>query len=280
MHTVQSHGAQIPALGFGTYGMSDEQLRRIIPAAIQAGFRHIDTAQLYNNESGVGEAWRGSGVVRSQFFITTKVWVANYGDESFESSVNDSLRRLRTDYIDLLLLHWPSEEVPLKAQIEHLNTLVDQGKVRHIGVSNYNTALLESAVRYSRYPLVTHQFEYHPYLNQRRVIHTTRELGMTVTAYCPMAIGRVLSEPVLLDIARGHRRSVAQVVLRWVIQQPGMIALSRTTNASRLTENVGAFDFELDTDDMARIHALAQANSRIVDPPGLAPQWDSTDTSP
>lgn len=279
MQTVHCHGAQIPALGFGTYGMSDEQLRRIIPAAIQAGFRHIDTAQLYNNESGVGEAWQDSGVVRSQFFITTKVWVANYGAESFETSVNDSLRRLRTDYIDLLLLHWPSQDVPLKEQIEQLNTLVDKGKVLHIGVSNYNTALLESAVRYSHYPLVTHQFEYHPYLDQRRVIHTTRALGMTVTAYCPMAIGRVLSEPVLLDIARGHRRSVAQVVLRWVIQQPGTIALSRTTNASRLVENAGVFDFELDKHDMARIHALAQGNSRIVDPPGLAPRWDFTDTA-
>jgi 2,5-diketo-D-gluconate reductase B len=279
MHTVQSQGAQIPALGFGTYGMSDEQLRKIIPGAIQAGFRHIDTAQLYNNESGIGEAWRRSGVLRSQFFITTKVWVANYGDGSFESSVNDSLRRLRTDYIDLLLLHWPSEKIPLKEQIEHLNMLVDQGKVRHIGVSNYNTALLESAVRYSHYPLVTHQFEYHPYLNQRQVIQTTRALGMTVTAYCPMAVGRVLREPVLLDIARTHRRSVAQVVLRWVIQQPGMIALSRTTNASRLAENVQVFDFELNADDMGRIGGLAQANSRIVDPPGLAPRWDSTDTS-
>jgi 2,5-diketo-D-gluconate reductase B len=277
MHTVHSHGVQIPALGFGTYGMADAQLRKIIPVAIQAGFRHFDTAQLYDNESGVGEAWRGSGVVRSQFFITTKVWVANYGAESFESSVNDSLRRLRTDYIDLLLLHWPSEDVPLREQIEHLNTVVDQGKVRHIGVSNYNTALLESAVRYSHYPLVTHQFEYHPYLNQRHIIHTTRALGMTVTAYCPMAIGRVLTEPVLIDIARGHRRSVAQVVLRWVIQQAGTIALSRTTNTSRLAENVAVFDFELSGEEMARIHALAQANARIVNPAGLAPRWDATD---
>jgi 2,5-diketo-D-gluconate reductase B len=277
MHSVHSHGAEIPALGFGTYGMTDEQLLKILPAAISAGFYHIDTAQLYQNESGVGEAWRGSGVARNQLFITTKVWVANFRPESFVPSVNDSLRRLRTDYIDLLLLHWPSEEVPLKAQIDSLNTLVDQGKTRYIGVSNYNTALLESAARASRYPLVTHQFEYHPFLNQRRVIHTTRGLGMTITAYCPMAIGRVFTEPVLLDIAKQHRRSVAQVVLRWVIQQPGMIALSRTTNPSRLAENVGVFDFELHASDMERIHALAQPNSRIVNPAGLAPRWDPTD---
>jgi 2,5-diketo-D-gluconate reductase B len=276
VQSVHSHGAEIPSLGFGTYGMSDAQLRKVIPAAIQAGFRHFDTAQLYDNESGVGEAWRGSGVVRSQFFITTKVWVAHYGAESFESSVNDSLRRLRTDYIDLLLLHWPRVDVPLEEQMAHLNAVVDQGKVRYIGVSNYNTALLESAVRHSHYPLVTHQFEYHPYLNQRNVIQATRALGMTATAYCPMAIGRVLAEPVLIDIARDHQRSVAQVVLRWVIQQPGMIALSRTTNVSRLAENAAAFDFELSTEDMARIHNLAHANYRIVNPAGLAPRWDST----
>lgn len=276
MQTVHSHGAEIPSLGFGTYGMPDAQLRKIIPAAIQAGFRHFDTAQLYDNESGVGEAWRGSGVVRSQFFITTKVRVANYGAEDFDSSVNDSLRRLRTDYIDLLLLHWPSEQIPLEEQIERLNAMVDQGRVRHIGVSNYNTALLEEATRFSRYPLVTHQFEYHPYLNQRHVIESTRSLGMTVTAYCPMAVGRVLTEPVLIDIAREHQRSVAQVVLRWIVQQPGVIALSRTSNVSRLAENTAVFDFELGAEEMARIHALAKLNYRIVNPPGLAPRWDST----
>ena len=151
MHTVDSHGAQIPALGFGTYGMSEADLHRMIPAALRAGFRHIDTAQVYGNEAGVGEGWVASGLARSEVFITTKVWVANYRPERFESSVDESLRRLRSDYIDLLLLHWPNQEVPLADQIEGLNALVEQGKVRHIGVSNYNTAMLRAAKRLSHH---------------------------------------------------------------------------------------------------------------------------------
>jgi 2,5-diketo-D-gluconate reductase B len=277
MHSVHTHGAQIPALGFGTYGMSNAELLKIIPAALKAGFRHIDTAQIYQNEAGVGEGWLASGVARSKVFITTKMWVANYGPERFESSVNESLLRLQSDYIDLLLLHWPSEEIPLREQIERLNALVDRGIVRYIGVSNFNTALLQQAARLSRHPLITHQLEYHPFLDQRSVMHTTRALGMTATAYCPMAVGRVLTEPVLLDIARHHQRSVAQVALRWVIQQPGMIALSRTTKPSRIAENLAVFDFELEPFEMTRIRALARPDSRIVDPPGLAPHWDPTD---
>jgi 2,5-diketo-D-gluconate reductase B len=257
--------------------MPNAELLKMIPAALKAGFRHIDTAQIYQNEAGVGEGWLASGVARAKVFITTKIWVANYGPERFESSVNESLLRLQSDYIDLLLLHWPNEEIPLKNQIERLNALVDRGIVRYIGVSNFNTALLQQAVPLSRHPLITHQLEYHPFLNQRNVMHTTRALGMTATAYCPMAVGRVLTEPVLLDIARHHQRSVAQIVLRWVIQQPGMIALSRTTKLSRIAENLAVFDFELEPIEMTHIRALARPDSRIVDPPGLAPQWDSTD---
>jgi 2,5-diketo-D-gluconate reductase B len=274
MNTVEVQGAKIPALGFGTYGMSEADVGRVIPLALREGFRHIDTAQVYGNEAGVGAGWVASGLHRSELFLATKVWVANYVEERFESSVDESLRRLQTDYIDLLLLHWPNPRVPLAEQIERLNALVDRGKVRHVGVSNYNTAMLQAAKRLSRHPLVTHQFEYHPFLDQRHVIETTRALGMTVTAYCPMAVGRVLAEPKLIDIARRHRKSVAQIVLRWVIQQQAMIALSRTTRPARLAENAAVFDFELAPEEMAHIHGLAQPDSRIVSPPGLAPDWD------
>jgi 2,5-diketo-D-gluconate reductase B len=238
--------------------------------------RHIDTAQVYRNEAAVGECIAASGLPRSQLFITTKTWVDNYRRERFERSVDASLAALRTDYIDLLLLHWPNDDVPLGEQIERLNELADAGKVRHIGVSNYNSALLRSAASLSHHPLVTHQFEYHPYLNQRTLIESTRSLGMVVTAYCAMAIGRVFAEPVLADIAAARGRSVAQVVLRWLIQQPGTIALSRTTDPQRVAENVAVFDFDLTPEEMERIHALARPRSRIVDPPGLAPVWDST----
>jgi diketogulonate reductase-like aldo/keto reductase len=144
-------------------------------------------------------------------------------------------------------------------------------------VSNYTAAMLRSATALSHHPLVTHQFEYHPFLNQRTVIETTRALEMAVTAYCPLAVGRVLTEPTLIEIAGRHRRSVAQIVLRWVIQQPGMIALTRTMHPTRLAENVAVFDFELAPHEMSRIQGLARPNSRIVSPPGLAPDWDRAD---
>ena len=277
MDAVNVQGALIPALGFGTYGMSSTDMRRMIPAALRAGFRHIDTAQVYGNEAEVGDGLVASGVARSEVFITTKVWVANYGPDRFARSVDESLRRLRTDYIDLLLLHWPSEEVPLRDQIERLNHLVDVGKVRHTGVSNYNSQLLWAAKELSRHPLVTNQFEYHPFLDQRTLIEATRALGMAVTAYCAMAVGRVFTERTLLDIAGDHQRSVAQIVLRWVIQQPAMIALSRTVNPARLAENVAVFDFELSAEELQRINALARPRSRVVNPAGLAPAWDAAD---
>jgi 2,5-diketo-D-gluconate reductase B len=274
MQVVKIQNAEIPALGFGTYGMGGPALVEILGQAIVGGFRHIDTAQIYRNESEVGAALAHASVPRSDIFVTTKVWTANYRTRLFEASVDDSLRKLRTDYIDLLLLHWPNPGVPLSDQIGALNETVAAGKVRHIGVSNFNRALMAEAVRLSKHPLVTNQFEHHPYLHQAPLIEATRRAGLAVTGYCSMAIGRVFSDPVLATIARSHRRSIAQVVLRWLVQQDGVIALSRTTNAGRITENVAVFDFELTPHEMSEIHSLAVPNSRIVDPPGLAPIWD------
>jgi 2,5-diketo-D-gluconate reductase B len=276
MHVVTAGGASLPALGFGTYGMARPDMLRMIPAALQAGFRHIDTAQIYRNEAEVGACVAASGLRREEVFLTTKVWVANYPERVFGPSVDDSLRKLRTDYIDLLLLHWPSTAVPLAEQIGSLNAAVQAGKVRHIGVSNFNRALLEAAVALSATPIVTNQFEYHPYLNQAPLIDACRRLGVSVTAYCGMAVGRVFDEPVLQDIAATHRKTVAQVVLRWLLQQDGVIALSRSTNPDRIASNRQVFDFALSPAEMAAIQALARAGSRIVDPPGLAPAWDPT----
>jgi 2,5-diketo-D-gluconate reductase B len=274
MHTVAANGAEIPAIGFGTYGMERRDMLRMIPAALKGGFRHIDTGQIYRNEAEVGECTVSSGVPRSELFITTKVWVANYPETNFASSVDQSLKNLRTDYIDLLLLHWPHNGVPLAEQIGLLNETVRAGKVRHIGVSNFNRQLLGHAIGLSAAPLVTNQFEYHPYLNQSLLADATREAGLAVTAYCAMAVGRVLGDPTLAEIAAGHGRSIPQVVLRWLIQQGNVVALSRTTNPDRIPENLAIFDFELGEDEMAAIQTLARPNSRIVDPPGLAPAWD------
>ncbi|SDI69085.1 aldo/keto reductase [Paraburkholderia phenazinium] len=276
MLNVHVGNAAIPAIGFGTYGMSADEIYRLIPAALRAGFRHIDTAQIYGNEGEIGDCVAASGIPRSEIFLTTKVWVSNYSERLFEASVDESLRKLKTDYIDLLLLHWPGSKVPLAEQIAGLNAVVRAGKVRHIGVSNFNRALMTDAIRLSAVPLVTNQFEYHPYLNQSLLIDSTRQAGLAVTGYCGMAIGRVFSDPTLKEIAARHDKTIAQIVLRWLVQQSGMVALSRTTRIDRLAQNLAVFDFELDGEDMAAIHSLATAGSRIVDPPGLAPVWDST----
>ena len=276
MQTVDIKDARIPVLGYGTYGMAGADIRRMLPAALKAGFRHIDTAQIYRNEGEVGEVVAASRIARDELFITTKVWVENYSPRTFAASVDASLRKLCSDHIDLLLLHWPNDSVPLPDQIGALNAVAEAGKVRHIGVSNFNKALMAQAIALSKRPLVTNQFEYHPYLNQSGLIDATRRAGLAVTAYCGMAVGRVLSDPVLALMAARHGRSIAQIVLRWLIQQDGVVALSRTTNEARLAENLGAFDFELDVADMQAIHRLARPGSRIVNPKGLAPLWDET----
>ena len=269
-----ANDAEIPVLGYGTYGMRGENLLRMIPAALNAGFRHIDTAQVYSNEGEVGESVALSGIPRSEVFLTTKVWVTNYHPSRFMVSVDESLRKLRTDYIDLLLLHWPMASIPLSEQIGTLNAAARAGKVRHIGVSNYNRALLEQAMQVSDIPLVTNQFEYHPYLKQSSLISSTRSAGMAVTAYCGMAVGQVFGDPLLMEIAARYGKSVSQIVLRWLVQQDGVVALSRTVNEVHLADNVAIFDFELAPEDMAAIHSIAQLNSRIVSPPGLSPNWD------
>ena len=254
--------------------MRGSKLSRLLVHAIRTGFRHIDTAQVYENEDAVGEGIQLSGVSRDDVFITTKVWVTNYAHSKFERSVDESLRALRTDYIDLLLLDWPNSIVALEDQIGRLNALVHGGKVLSIGVSNFNCSLLQQAVDLSDIPLATNQFEYHPYLNQASLVTTARQAGVAVTAYCAMAIGRVFSEPVLLGIAKRYGKSTSQIALRWLVQQKSVVTLTRTEREDRLQENLNIFDFALEETDMNTIFQLAKPGSRIVDPPGLAPQWD------
>ncbi len=274
MQTVGANGANIPVLGFGTFRIPGPDVLRIVPQAIKLGFRHIDTAQAYRNEAEVGEAIEASGVARNDIFLTTKVWVDNYKHDAFLASVDESLKKLRTDYVDLLLLHWPSSGVPLAEQIGALNAVKKAGKVKNIGVSNFNTALMAKSVELSEAPIATNQIEYHPYLDQAKVLDAARATGMSITAYFAMADGKVPNEPLLKDIASKHGKTAAQVVLRWLIQQKDVITLSKTATESRLPENFDIFDFDLSSDEMAAIHKLARPNGRIVSPGGLAPDWD------
>jgi 2,5-diketo-D-gluconate reductase B len=275
MHDVNANGASIPALGFGTFRMPAPDVLRILPHALKVGFRHIDTAQIYGNEAEVGDAIKISAVARGDIFLTTKVWVENYRPAAFVQSVEESLAKLKTDYVDLLLLHWPNDTVPLTDQIGALNAVKDAGKVRHIGVSNFSTALMAEAIELSRSPLVTNQIEYHPYLDQTPVIHAAGKAGLAVTGYYGMADGMVFSDPVLKEIAAAHNRSIAQVVLRWLVQQDGIVALSKTVGEARASENIAIFDLTLTDEEMAAVHALAKPDGRIVSPDGLAPVWDA-----
>jgi diketogulonate reductase-like aldo/keto reductase len=274
MQTVNANGAHIPQLGFGTFRMPENDVLSILPKALQAGFTHIDTAQIYENEAAVGEAIQRSGMARENIFLTTKVWVANYAKDAFAASVEESLRKLKTDHVDLLLLHWPNDAMPLDVQIAELNAVRERGLTRHIGVSNFNTALMAEAVRLSAAPLATNQVEYHPFLDQTKVREAAETYGMALTAYFAMADGKVPAAPVLKEIGAAHGKSAAQVALRWLIQQPHVVALTKTVTEARLAENLAIFDFALTPDEMKRIHALARADGRIVSPDGLAPAWD------
>jgi diketogulonate reductase-like aldo/keto reductase len=267
-------GAKVPRLGFGTYGMSGRGLQNVLVAALQEGFRHIDTAQVYRNESDVGAAIRASGVARGDVFITTKVWVSNYSRSRFAASVESRLKQLQTDYIDLLLVHWPRGGEPIAEQVAGLNQAVDSGRVRHVGVSNYNSDMMRIASVLLEYPLVTNQVEYHPFLDQTALLKQIISSDSSLMAYCGMAVGRVFQTGLLKEVAARNGRTVAQVVLRWLIQQTRVVALSRTQNVDRIPENTSVFDFTLSDEDMVAIARLRTPGSRIVDPPNLAPDWD------
>ncbi len=274
MFDVSANGANIPALGFGTFRMPDADVHRILPEALKLGFRHVDTAQIYKNEQAVGDVLSKSGIARQDIFLTTKVWVDRVGHDAFIASVDESLTKLKTDHVDLLLLHWPQSEMPLADRIGALNELRKAGKVKNIGVSNFSTALMAEAVKLSDAPIVNNQVEYHPYLDQSKVLAEAAKTGMSLTAYYLMADGAVPKDEVLQDIGAKHGKTAAQVVLRWAVQQKDVIALSKTATESRLPENFDIFDFALSEDEMTAVHKLARPDGRIVNPGHLAPEWD------
>ena len=265
MQIVSANGASIPALGFGTFRVPGPDTERMVAHVLRNGYRHIDTAQIYGNEAEVGDGIRHSGIARADLFLTTKVWVENYRHEAFVASVDESLKKLKTDYVDLLLLHWPNATVPLAEQIGALNDVARAGKVRHIGVSNFNRVLMREAAALSELPLVTNQVEYHPYLDQSKLLAAVRQRGMAFVAYCPLGRGRLFSDPVLTEIAKARGRSIAQIALRWLMQQ-NVAAIPRSSNPARIADNFKVFDFTLSDAEMKRISALKRPNGRIANP--------------
>jgi len=264
----------IPVLGFGTSPLTGGLSVTTALAALKTGYRHIDTARKYGTEPAVGEALRASGLPRQDVFLTTKVSHENLRADDFARSVDQSLAALKVDYVDLLLVHWPNPAIALSETMPALAKAKRQGLARHIGVANFNIALLDQAVALCPEPLAALQAEYHPYLDQAKLIAAARRHRLVFIAYCPLARGRLFGDPVLDDIAETRGRSVAQVALRWLLQQ-GVAAIPFSSKPERIADNFDAFDFSLDDEEMARIAALKRANGRVANPAGRVPGgWD------
>jgi 2,5-diketo-D-gluconate reductase B len=269
---LSAHGAEMPAIGYGTSSLGD--CGEIVATALKLGYRHIDTAWKYGTERGVGEGIRASGVPRDQIFLTTKVSHEYLRADDFTRSVDESLKNLGVDQVDLLMVHWPNPEIPLAEPMPALAKAKRQGLARHIGVANFTIALLDEAIRLCPEPLVTLQAEYHPHLDQTKLLEACRRRGLIFTAYCPLGRGRLLRDPVLADIAAHKGRPLAQIALRWLVQQGDIVPIPRSSNPRRMAENLNVFDFALTEDEMKRIAALKRPDGRIADPAGRAPAWD------
>jgi diketogulonate reductase-like aldo/keto reductase len=271
---VEAQGARIPLVGLGTWELRGRACARMVEQALRLGYRHIDTAEMYDNEREVGEGLHASGVRRGEVFVTTKIWPSHFAAHELERAARECLVRLRLSEVDLLLLHWPNPQIPLAETLGALAKVKRDGLARHIGVSNFTVALIEQAVRETNEPLVCNQIECHPFLDQSKVIAACRSHQLAVVAYSPIARGRAHDDKVLARIGAAHGKTAAQVSLRFLVQQD-IVVIPRTNKVERLTENAAIFDFALSAQDMAEIAALAHPGGRVVDWAFSGrPQWD------
>ena len=269
---VETGGARIPLVGLGTWDLRGRACARLVEEALRLGYRHIDTAAFYGNEAAVGEGLRASGVPRDEVFITTKVWQSDLRAKDFERSTRDSLAHMKLPSLDLLLIHWPNSSVPLQETIGALCKMKREGLARHVGVSNFTVALIEEAAALASEPMVNNQIECHPYLDQSTVIAASRRRGLSVTAYSPVARGRIGGDAVLARIGKAHGKSAAQVGLRYLVQQ-NIVVIPKTSRPERLAENLALFDFTLAPAEMTEIAKLAHPRGRVVEWSGT-PDWD------
>jgi 2,5-diketo-D-gluconate reductase B len=269
---LTGQGAAMPAIGFGTSSLAGNAAE-IIACALQAGYRHIDTAWKYGSETAVCQALRASQVPRGEVFLTTKVSHEYLRAEDFARSVDESLKALAVDHVDLLLVHWPNAAIPLAETMGALAMAKRRGLTRHIGVANFNTALLDQARQLCPEPLAVLQAEYHPYLDQSKLLAACRRHEMIFTAFCPLARGRMFNDPVLGGIARRRGRTIAQIALRWLLQQ-NVAAIPRSSNPQRIAENIDVFDFALTDHEMKQIAALKKPDGRIANPANRVSGWD------
>ena len=279
--SVEVHGEILPALGFGTWLLYGQEAADAVRDAIEIGYRHLDTARIYENEYSIGLGIHESGIARAELFLTTKIYASAYWSRSTQvrrvrrgglrCAAEDSCMRLDTDYLDLLLLHWPSREVSLEETMEEMVQLKDEGVTRHIGVSNFPTGMLHQACELA--PVFCNQVEYHPFLSQERLLDAARELGIAVVAHSPLARGKVFEDETLTRIGARHGKSAAQVALRWLVEQPNVCAVPTATTSQWRQDNWNIFDFALSSEDTAEIDALPK-DVRIADGP-FAPDWEA-----
>ena len=272
MLMIEANGARIPALGLGTWELRGRTCARIVEQALTLGYRHIDTARIYQNEEAVGQGIRDSGVDRDDIFLTTKIWVEDFADGDLQRAAQGSVDRLGFTP-DLLLLHWPKPQPSFEETLGALNDARAKGLTRDIGLSNFPSREFRRAQALSEARLLTNQVEYHPYLKLTPLLETAKDLGSSITAWSPLAKGKIADDAVISEIARAHGKTNGQVTLRWLIQQ-NVVAIPRTTKESRARENFDIFDFRLSDEEMARIHGLARPHGRIGDWIDPAFRWD------
>lgn len=275
MHNITVYDQKIPALGFGTWKLAGTDCVRAVTTALETGYRHIDTAQIYDNESDVGTALQGAGIPREDIFLTTKIWMDNVREGDLQKSAEASLKKLQIDYVDLLLLHWPVHDVPMKEQLAALRTVQKSGQAKLIGVSNYTVAQMREAIEDLGAPIVANQVEYHPFISQKSVLDYARRNGLVLTAYSPLARGRVSEVPLLQDLARQYGKNPGQITLRWLIQQDHVAAIPKAATEQHIRDNFNIFDFTLSDAEMKAISDLSRPDGRMVNPQ-WAPQWDQS----
>jgi 2,5-diketo-D-gluconate reductase B len=269
--TIEVRGVSVPRLGFGTWLIEGDDATEAVRDALEIGYRQIDTARAYGNEAQVGEGIAQSGVPRDEFFLTTKVFPGEFEPDALKAAAEDSLRALRTDFLDLLLLHWPDPDVPIESTLKAMSELREDGRIRNLGLSNFPAGMLAEALEHA--PVFCDQVEYHPFLGQDRLLELARDHEVLITAYSPLAHGRVPDDPTLTEIGKAHGKSAGQVALRWLLDQPGVSPIPKASSHERRLENFGVFDFELTDEERERIDALPK-DVRTGDP-DFAPDWDA-----
>ena len=274
MESIKTQGVEIERLGFGTFRMPGGDCQPVVESALQVGYRHIDTAAMYDNEEAVGAAIAASGIARSQLFVTTKAWHDKLSSAAaIRNAFDASLAKLKMDYVDMYMVHWPSSQMDMKEVMSTLGALREEGRTRAIGVCNFNMPMLRHALEELRAPIATLQVEYHPFLDQSKLLAYLDEKSIPLTAYAPLAQGRAASDETLVDIGKKHGVSGAQVAIAWLLDQPGVIAIPKAQRMESQRSNLAALDVRLDDDDRKAIAGLPK-NLRYVRPP-FAPDWDA-----